>query len=502
MALKEQVARWLGIKSNTASTSAVVRAGSELGPFDQTLQSFKAREVNPWYYEAMREALAPIDSGIGTLVTLDGIVRVEGAGDKVVRMIADEFMPNIPVNDLETGFQAFYSSQGNELYEQGLGIGEMCMDESGRELVGLRVADSKGIYFRRGADLRLETWYRPPASNCYARRDGTDNVETLLRNRVQTATSEILLGSAYAQLDPRQLVYSLNAPEADKPYGVSTLRSLEFVTKIILQIQNATSQTWGRFGDPVFSITYKTKNRSGQQVDLDQRRNRIAADFAAALTAKRKGNSVDFVQAIGADDELTISVIGHDGQVLEMEMPARHMLEMVVSKFKLAAWMLGFQWSTSERLAEQQSELALHESRVRWERRLPGLTRVVETWLRGRRATWKAGDWRLVQEVPNLRDLLKRAQAEFLAAQTRLMLQNGGDLSMLPDAPGTDQGAAKLSRALRYGIGTKWPELEPGGLRPLVVNDRDIAAIREAVAHAADPIDLAERLALALEVDE
>ena len=159
------------------------------------------------------------------------------------------------------------------------------------------------------------------------------------------------------------------------------------------------------------------------------------------MAAKRKGNAADFVQAIGADDEITITVIGAQDQILEIEMPARHLLEQVVSKFGLPAWMLGFQWSTSERLAEQQSEVVLQESRTRWQRRAPYLTRLVATMLRLRGRSWKAGDWKLVQHLPNLHDELKRAQAGFLLAQTDLMLR--GELNATPQPAGTDQGAAK-----------------------------------------------------------
>src|SRR5690606_21877120 len=105
--------------------------------------------VNPHLYEALREALPVLDGAINRLVTVDGIIRVRGGNDALVQEIERDLLDNIPVNDAEAGLQAFYSSQGGEVYEQGLGVGEMVMDGRGKELIALRVADSKGVAFSR-----------------------------------------------------------------------------------------------------------------------------------------------------------------------------------------------------------------------------------------------------------------------------------------------------------------------------------------------------------------
>jgi hypothetical protein len=443
------VGRFFGAaKSNEIASSALARAGQSLGIFTDTLGSFIPREVNPYFYESLREALGILDGAVNRLVTLDGIVRLEGDNDALVQKIRTDLLESIQVNDNEAGLQAAYESQGNELYEQGLGAIEMVMDKRGRELVALRVADSKGIAFDRDPDsLRLRSWYRPPTRVATGRRDGTDQVEAVVRGRSNGQSIGTLLANGnYVALNPERMVWALLQPEADSPYGVSLFRSMEFAAQILLKIQNATGQTWDRYGDPCYALTYKTKNRkvSENSVELTRRQKKLADDLAGVLNAKRKGNSADFVQAIAADDEIVLQVIGAKDQVLEIEMPARHLLEQIVAKTGVPAWLLGLQWTTAERLAQQQSEIVLQESKTRFERRLPGLRRIVETWMRGRGLTWKAGDWKLTQELPNLHDELKRAQAAFLNAQTEFM-QRGGDsgANQPPPAPGTDQGAAK-----------------------------------------------------------
>jgi len=160
--IRVRMAAAIAGKANPMSTSVIDRAAATLGIWTSALAGgFVPRQVNPYFYEALRESIGMIDGGINTLVTLDGIVRVRGKNERLVKLIRTGLMQKIPVNDNETGLQAFYASQGNEIYEQGFSVGEVVMDAKGRELIGLRVADSKGIGFAR-ENGTLRTYYRPP----------------------------------------------------------------------------------------------------------------------------------------------------------------------------------------------------------------------------------------------------------------------------------------------------------------------------------------------------
>lgn len=408
--------------TNTGGTLAASERNA-LGPWSPLLGQFLPRQINPWLYEAVREAIPIIDGGIGRLVTLDGIVRVRGASDALVAEIED-WMQSVPVNDAEAGLQALYSSQGNEVYEQGVSLAEFVV--KGRDIVGLRVADSKGIAFTRDA-AGLHAWYRPPGHGKRGGGDGYDTVESVLRRGLPaSAAMQGMTEHGYSKLARERLIYVVNEPEADNPYGTSKLRSLEFVSQLLLKIQNAMGRAWERYGDPPLHLVYKTKTKL-DPAELKEREKLLSDALAKAMKARAAGNSVDLVNALGALDELSINVIGANGLVMEVEVPAKHLLEQVVAKFGLPPWMLGLQWSTSERLAEQQSIVVLQESATRFERRRPGLTRVVETMLRLRGRTWRRGDWELYQELPNLHDEMKRAQAEFLRAQTAMMGQGVGE---------------------------------------------------------------------------
>lgn len=429
--LPKSIGNWLsGFKfSNSGGAiAASIRDTQPQGKWSSAFAGYEPRQVDPHLYESLRESIGVLDAAIGATVVLDGIVRVQGDNDALVTEIED-FIGSVPVNDAEAGLQAFYESQGNERYEQGFGLAEWYTDGRGRDIVGIRVADSKGVAFLR-TERGLETWYRPCAVSRTS-TSGLDNVERLLRNTTRPIDSQTLLGYGYTRLDSTRLLYTVNSPEADGPYGTSLLRSLEFNGKTLLTIQNAIDRTWTRYGDPPLLAVYKVANRKVIDTpgELERRQKAISDKIRVAMEAKAAGNSVDLVQAIGKDDDFKIDIIGAGGVALELEMPARHLLEQIVAKTQLPPWMLGLQFSTSERMAEQQAGIALQASKTRWERRAPGLNGLIATMLRMRGRTWKRGDWVLYQELPNIQDELKQAQAEFLMAQTAMMRAGAGDVS-------------------------------------------------------------------------
>lgn len=453
-----------GNKAPNYGGSQIVRAGMTLGPWDAMLHTFVPQLVNPYFYEGLRRAIPLIEGGINCLVLLDGIVRFDRESPGIDKGLADELtaaMAELPVDDGEIGLQSYYEIIGNEIYEQGFAQAERLM--AGRKLKGIRTADSKGLLARRNENGEIEWFYRPPAYELATRRNGTDYTEVVLRNNIVNVTPGYLNQLNYVQLDPSTMVYNAFRPESNNPYGVSVLRSVEFVSQILLRMQNATGRVWDRFGDPSFQIKYKTKNRALKQADLDKRVSQISADLANVLSAKRNGNSGDLAHAIGADDDITLDVIGGNGHVIDLKMPANHMVEQILAKLRIPGWMLGLSEAQAGRMADQQSEMVLMESKVRFERRIASLKTIVTTWLRGEGITWKPGAWNVVQELPNLRDVQKMAQARFLNAQADMMASgvvNAADdqqqmqqsLTGIPPALGGDPNQGKTLKSIQTRV--------------------------------------------------
>lgn len=364
-----------------------LRPNDGQGIFTSIFNSYIPRKVDAEFYEFLREAIPTFDAAIQRLTELDGHLIVKGNNGAMVEEIGD-WMDNVPVNDIQTGLQAFDNNFTSEAHEQGFVIGEYVSNKKRNDIVGLRVADSKYIKFKR-TDNGLDIYQK-----------GNNDTDYRLLNRLNL------------------MYFSINN-ENQNPYGTSLMRSCEFVSKILVTIHNTILNVFERFGDPCFSLIYKTSKKDGG--DHASRRKKMEEDLKAVNTAKRKGNSADFVYAIDKDSDITIKVIGHDNQVLEFEVPARIVEEEIVAKTALPAWMLGKHWSTTERLSDAEANILLAAVKTRQAAKMPRYKNLIRTLLLLRGRTWEKGDWDLEWAQVNLHDIVKQAQARFLNSQADMM---------------------------------------------------------------------------------
>jgi hypothetical protein len=88
-----------------------------------------------------------------------------------------------------------------------------------------------------------------------------------------------------------------------------------------------------------------------------ERSEQIAREWSAAMQAGKHGSVRDFV-AVG---DVDIKVIGADNQILDSEVPVRQIMEQLVAATGLPPFMLGFSWSTTERMSSQQADMITSE---------------------------------------------------------------------------------------------------------------------------------------------
>lgn len=410
---------------------------SAQGPLTPWFQDYYLRKVSGDFYEALREGIPIIDSAIRRLISLNGTVKIIGDNAALVKELED-FCLSVPVNDHQKGIHAFLENFSNEVFEQGFSMPEFLATPALDDIAGLRVPDSKQIIFRRNADGTSDPWYRYTNSFLPAAVTRYASPQTLVERILNATYNQALyINSGWeAKLNPANKMYfSINNENSD-PYGVSLLRSMEFCSKLLMTMQNSLGNVWERFGDPSFHVKYTTNRKDLGGDTLESRRLKIQTDFDSAIRAKRAGKSADFVSAVSVDADMEISVIGHDGQVLDLEIPAAHVLEQIVSKTGLPAWMLGIGGKTVQGLAGLEVEAALQDAKIRQLAMLPELIRLFSIVLKMRGRSWKTittslerpGDWGIIFETPNLRDLVAQAQARFLNAQA--------DMMGVPTAPG------------------------------------------------------------------
>ena len=366
-----------------------IRSTDGQGPFTKYFTNFVPRKIDPKFFEFLIESVPICGAAVNRLVTLDGIPVVTGDNEQLVAEI-NEWMQHVQVNDMQRGLQAFHQCLSRETFEQGFGFGEFIANKERSDIIGLRVADSKTIKFSRDeSGLRV-----------YQRAD----------NDIQER-----------ELNQENLIYFSINNENQNPYGTPILRGCEFVAKIITTIYQATGNTWKRFGDPSYSVVYKTSKKDG--TDLKERREQISTELNQAARLKEEGKSVDFVRAIDKDSDITIKVIGADNTViLDMDVPLKYLVQDVCGITGLPPWMLGYSFSTTERRANFEAEMVLADVSVRQEAKTPHFERLIATMLRLRGRTWKPGDWKLEWKQVNLHDIVAQAQARFLNAQAEQML--------------------------------------------------------------------------------
>ena len=132
----------------------------------------------------------------------------------------------------------------------------------------------------------------------------------------------------------------------------------------------------------------------------------------------RGGSVRDFV-AVG---DVDIKVIGADNQVLDSSVPIRQILEQMVSKTGIPPFMLGLNWSSTERMSAQQADLLTTEMTAIRRSLLPVLERICSLWLRLHGC---GCGFQVVWDDINLQDLLEEAKADWYREQTRkLAIEN------------------------------------------------------------------------------
>lgn len=338
-------------------------------------------------YRSIREAVPIVDAAILKLIRLVGGVQAE-AREPAAREGLERFLRTVPVGRGQRGMDAFLDGYLDSLLTCGRAVGEIVLRRDRREVAALLCGNPVDIEIREGES--------PLDFTLCVRRAG--RVEELPRQ-------ELLLFTPFQ-------------PEADSPYGVSLLRSMPFLTEILLKIYQATGMNWERMGNVRFAVVCKPGNDSLERAWAQERGEQIAREWSAAMQAGKNGSVRDFV-AVG---DVDIKVIGADNQILDSEVPVRQILEQLVARTGIPPFLLGLSWSSTERMSTQQADMLTSEIAAIRRTLTPVVERVCEMWLRlhGYRP-----EVEVVWDSISLQDLVEEARAELYREQARrLRLEN------------------------------------------------------------------------------
>lgn len=370
--------KWFEKKKPVAKPPQVQLRDWEHHPFGVLDQYVPLRNGEITLYRSIREAVPILDAAIWKLVRLCGGVLIRCADTRAQQGL-NRFLDTVNTGRGQQGIQSFLDQYLDCMITCGQGVGEIVLDPQGKSIAAILCADPALVEIREGdspLDFRLCT-----------RENGGEPKEL-----------------PWQQL----LLFTPFQPEAEHPYGVSMLRSMPFLTGVLLKIYQALGQNWERVGNLRFAVVCKPDENS--PLSAQERGEQVASQWSQAMQSSRQGAVRDFV-AVG---DVDIKVIGADNQILDSEVPVRQILEQLVAKTGIPPFLLGLSWSSTERMSAQQADLMTSEITAIRRSLEPTLRRICRLWLRlGGFDDQVTIDW----EDINLQDIVEEARAQLLHAQ-------------------------------------------------------------------------------------
>ncbi len=278
-------------------------------------------------YDSLRVTVPVIDAAIGKIVRLTGGYRVI-CEDEELQPLMDSFVSDVPVGLTGQSLQSFTDGFLESLLTYGNAVGEIVLDSDTLKINALYNGDPSMVAVAADSRTGLPVY-------CKKCRDG--KLEAL-RNQ------GLILFSA------------LNPPPG-RCMGVSILRGLPSLSRILMKIYRCIGQNYERAGNVRYAVTYKPSGDSSERAYSKERAMQIAKEWSDGMTAAKNGEIRDFV-AVG---DVDIKVIGADNQLFDTEVPVRQIMEQLIAKLSVPPFLLGLNWSTTERMSSQQADILTSE---------------------------------------------------------------------------------------------------------------------------------------------
>ena len=335
----------------------------------------------------IRQAIPMVDAALRRLVRLAGGVKVT-CRDPGIQQRLEEFLSRVPVNGINHGLGSFLDGHLDSMLTYGNGVGEMVTDEAGTQILGLFNADPSILRVKEDSDP-LEPDFLVP------------------------------LGVVYRPVENKQwLLYSAHDPAPGQIVGRSVLEGLPAVSETLTVIFRSIRSNFERVGNVRYAVTYQPT--AEDQPYAGERARQIAREWSRGMESAAQGQVQDLV-AVG---NISIKAIGSDNQILDTEIPVRQLLEQIIAKLGVPPFLLGLSWSTTERMAQQQTTILASE--LSYYRRLlePVIQKICRTWM-GLSGVYSPVT--LEWEAVDLQDQLQQAQAEYYRARAQEITSQEGN---------------------------------------------------------------------------
>ncbi len=377
-------------KKTLKTAVSVPQTSSSNHPFQSVFSAYSPTStVDYALYKSLREAIPIIDAAILKLTRLMGTFEIK-CEDETAQRELKRFLDTVNVGSTQQGISSFLSTFFEQLLTYGTSVGEIVLN--GSNIVNLYNTELKNVALMHGKsplDLIVN------ADNGYGK---------------------------FSPVKYPNLVLALaHNPEPDNLYGTSILKGLPFVSDILLKIFNTTGINWQRVGNVRFAVTYKPQNDVLDKAYAQERAMQMASEWANTMSSS---NDVrDFV-AVG---DIGIKAIGADNQILDSEIPVRQMLEQIVAKLGVPPFLLGLNWSSTEKMSYQQADILTSELEAYRTELNPIIIKICRLWLS---LNGYNCDFEINWSEITLQDITELAQSRYYDAQSASIYNEiGGEQS-------------------------------------------------------------------------
>ncbi len=369
------------VSSGEAAVFSASRSHDVYEPFDSSMEHWE-KEL----YDRLRYTVPVIDAAISKIVRLTGGYKIQ-CRDESMQEIMDCFSGEIPVGLTGYSIQSFTDSFLESLLTYGNAVGEMLVDSETMQLTALYNGDPSKIAVLPGNSPELPVY-------CIKNSDG--KLKTIEK--------------------PQLILFSALNPPPGKTMGISILRGLPALSSVLMKIYRCIGQNYERAGNVRYAVTYKPTGDISEKAFTKDRAMQIAKEWSDGMNAAKNGDIRDFV-AVG---DVDIKVIGADNQLFDTEVPVRQILEQLIAKLSVPPFLLGLNWSTTERMSSQQADILTSE--LEYYRRLltPVIRKIAVAFLR---LQGSDSDVDIIWDNINLQDETALAEARLKNAQAVLIEQ-------------------------------------------------------------------------------
>ena len=372
---------WKGRKHTPAAPGPVQLRPAQRHPFQMIDGYVPLHQPDFSLYRAIREAVPVVDAAMLKLVRLAGGVEAV-CEDKGAEEALNQFLRTVPAGWNQRGIQSFLDSYLDCLLTCGRAVGEIVPSRDGREIAAVLCGSVSHVEVKAGDS---------PLDQKLALRRPNGEVQVLPRQ-------DLLLFTPYH-------------PSPEHPYGQSLLHGMPFLAGVLLKIYQTLGENWERAGNVRFAVVYKPEE--GLDQGRVQERGRLLAQrWSQAMEHTRSGSVRDFV-AVG---DVEIKVIGAECQIPDCQAPVRLLLEQLISQTGIPPFLLGLNWSSTERMSSQQADIMTSELTALRRTLTPVVERICALWLR---LHGYGCPFQVVWEEINLQDQVEEARAALYRQQAQ-----------------------------------------------------------------------------------